>query len=171
MKLAAVRLIISVHELLLPFQPCECDAIGSISCNQTSGHCLCKDGVGGESCNTCRDAHFNFSSTGCRTCDCGLGSVNGSCDEQGQCYCQVRLVSNDGQQLVNYEFLQEGVSDLKCGACSEGYYSLSSQGCLPCLCSDRSNQCVLASNFTSSEPQELCDCPFPYEGLSCEGCM
>ena len=63
------------------------------------------------------------------------------------------------------------MSGLKCSACTDGFYSLSSQGCLPCLCSNRTSQCVLASNLTSSGDQELCNCPFPYVGLSCEGCV
>lgn len=61
---------------------------------------------------------------------------------------------------------------MKCASCLDGFYSLSSQGCIPCYCSNRTNQCSLASNSSSgSSPQEICDCPFPFTGLSCESCI
>lgn len=67
-----------------------------------------------------------------------------------------------------YVHLQEGASGLKCSACSVGFYSASSEGCLPCFCSNRTNQCSLLSNTTKSE---VCDCPSPFTGTSCENCL
>lgn len=67
--------------------------------------------------------------------------------------------------------IQEGVADLKCSSCSDGFHSLSPQGCTPCFCSNRTNQCSAEMNFTTSDPQEICDCPFPFSGSSCETCL
>lgn len=63
------------------------------------------------------------------------------------------------------------MSGLKCSLCSDGFHSLSSQGCTSCFCSNRTNQCSAESNSTGIDPQEICDCPFPFSGPSCERCV
>ena len=67
--------------------------------------------------------------------------------------------------------MQNGVSGTKCSNCMDGFYSLSSLGCIPCFCSNRSNECSLAWNSTSDDPQELCECPLPFTGMSCDSCV
>ena len=52
-----------------------------------------------------------FSST---ACDCGVGSVNGSCTSTGQCYCQ------------------PGVEGAKCDLCQPFTFDLSPSGCESC---------------------------------------
>ena len=49
---------------------CDCDRIGSVSldCDQESGECICKPGVGGPRCSVCKDEFYGFSDTGCKPC-------------------------------------------------------------------------------------------------------
>lgn len=67
--------------------------------------------------------------------------------------------------------LQSGVVGVKCSDCDVGFFALSSDGCLPCNCSGRTSECRLKPGSTVSEPQELCQCQFPYTGDSCEMCV
>ncbi|KAJ4442449.1 hypothetical protein ANN_04035 [Periplaneta americana] len=47
--------------------PCECDRVGSLSssCDQRTGHCHCRPGVGGLKCNQCQPGFFGFTPIGC----------------------------------------------------------------------------------------------------------
>lgn len=38
----------------------------SLQCDQSTGVCTCKVGVGGDSCDQCQDFHYGFSDSGCR---------------------------------------------------------------------------------------------------------
>ena len=38
----------------------------SLQCDQITGVCTCKAGVGGVSCDHCQDFHYRFSDNGCR---------------------------------------------------------------------------------------------------------
>ncbi|KAL6724376.1 hypothetical protein Aduo_019271 [Ancylostoma duodenale] len=68
---------------------CGCHPVGSLSksCNQTSGQCVCKPGVTGQTCNRCAKGYQQSRST---VTPCirlpvkGVGSVTGS-SEQGDC--------------------------------------------------------------------------------------
>ena len=46
---------------------CNCDSAGSLStnCDQETGQCECKKGVGGRTCDKCAPGHFRFSLNGC----------------------------------------------------------------------------------------------------------
>jgi hypothetical protein len=61
------------------------------------------------------------------------------------------------------------VTGLKCSLCLDGFHSLTSEGCTACFCSNRTDQCL--ANSTGGDLQEICDCPFPFSGLSCENCV
>lgn len=39
----------------------------SLQCDQRTGACTCKAGVGGVSCDHCQDFHYRFSDNGCRS--------------------------------------------------------------------------------------------------------
>lgn len=66
---------------------------------------------------------------------------------------------------------QAGVGGMKCSECVEGFFALSSTGCLPCNCSGRTMDCELHPSSVQFAPLELCQCPFPYGGDSCEYCV
>lgn len=143
--------------------------------------CRCKLGVAGESCDRCDVERFNFSSLGCEECGCDdVGSVSSDCDDDGQCTCQV---SNDQiSEFQEYQYSppplylslslshsQPNVGGLKCSSCSLGFYFLTSEGCMACNCSGLSNICSQNPNVTSA-PSEVCSCPSPYVGASCDQC-
>ncbi|XP_036446627.1 laminin subunit alpha-5 isoform X2 [Colossoma macropomum] len=65
---------------------CDCDAAAALiqPCDPVSGLCTCQPGVNGPNCRQCAPGHWNYSSTGCRRCDC-KGS---RCDPRsGECHC------------------------------------------------------------------------------------
>lgn len=104
----------------LPFliSACECDLVGSLSplCSD-SGQCSCKPGVGGPTCNDCLPDFFNFTSEGCRSCDCSQFSTSLSCDvTTGQCPCPERA------------------SGRTCDSCVPNFFNLTTQGCQACDC-------------------------------------
>lgn len=50
------------------FLRCKCNPIGSssVGCHPATGQCVCRAGVEGRLCDTCRVGFFGFSSRGCR---------------------------------------------------------------------------------------------------------
>ena len=60
---------------------------------------------------------------------------------------------------------------MRCSACDDGFFAFSSAGCLPCNCSGRTPNCQLDPTSMTTQPQELCQCPLPYAGDSCELCV
>ena len=75
-------------------QPCSCNLTGTELCNQTTGECVCKVRVDGASCDQCDESSFNFTLSGCESCDCDfIGSTNQSCDDRGVCTCMVIISS------------------------------------------------------------------------------
>lgn len=63
----------------------------SLECN-SEGKCDCKPGVTGEKCDRCALDYYDFSSTGCKACNCLVaGSFDNqpSCDQTiGKCICK-----------------------------------------------------------------------------------
>ena len=92
-----------------PCSPCNCHQDGSLSeqCSD-SGQCTCREGVTGDTCDTCQDQHWNFPT--CRPCQCyppGTRDNVGTCVEQsGTCQCKDYV---------------EGDS---CDACMEGHFQV-----------------------------------------------
>lgn len=112
-----------------------------MSCNVTTGQCLCPEGVVGRTCDACTSGSFNLSSDGCLACDCDTsGSVDGSCDPlSGQCVCSGSLAGR------------------RCDECDEGFFNTGGGGggggegegvmevCERCVCSGRSAECSLSA--------------------------
>ncbi|KAG6801748.1 laminin subunit beta-1 isoform X1 [Apis mellifera caucasica] len=97
--------------------PCECDAVGSVSdsCNPYDGTCECRPGFGGRRCNECQTNFWGNPNVECYPCDCDLtGSASQQCDrETGTCICH------------------KGIGGEKCDQCDRGYYGYAPQ-CNPC---------------------------------------
>ncbi|XP_054000952.1 laminin subunit beta-1 isoform X1 [Hylaeus anthracinus] len=97
--------------------PCECDAVGSVSdkCNPFDGTCDCRPGFGGRQCNECQTNHWGNPNIECYACDCDLsGSSSQQCDrDTGMCVCR------------------KGIGGEKCDKCYRGYYGNAPQ-CSPC---------------------------------------
>ncbi|XP_050582063.1 laminin subunit beta-1 [Bombus affinis] len=97
--------------------PCECDAVGSVSdrCNPYDGTCECRPGFGGRRCNECQTNYWGNPNVECYPCDCDLtGSASQQCDrETGMCVCH------------------KGIGGEKCDQCDRGYYGNAPQ-CNPC---------------------------------------
>uniref|UniRef100_A0A8C3RW26 Laminin subunit alpha-5 n=1 Tax=Chelydra serpentina TaxID=8475 RepID=A0A8C3RW26_CHESE len=143
---------------------CHCLPCGTESCDPRTGRCLCKPGVTGQHCDCCQDGYYGYRGcSGCRKCDCDVGSVGTSCHaETGQCSCQ------------------PGVNGLRCQQCTPGYWGLSEHGCTKCQCKGgscdpRTGECTCSNGLTGKQ----CDtCIEKYEipvangpdSMRCEVC-
>uniref|UniRef100_A0A8C4W263 Laminin subunit alpha-5 n=1 Tax=Gopherus evgoodei TaxID=1825980 RepID=A0A8C4W263_9SAUR len=143
---------------------CNCLPCGTELCDPRTGRCLCKPGVTGQHCDCCQDGYYGYRDcSGCRKCDCDIGSIGTSCHaETGQCSCQ------------------PGVTGLRCQQCAPGYWGLSKHGCTKCRCKGgscdpRSGECTCSNGLTGKQ----CDtCIEKYEipvangpdSMRCEVC-
>lgn len=126
-----------------PCRPCPCPMLPSRSDRSRVASCIldvdglptcdeCPPGYEGRNCDRCSNG-FEFdelrackkTGTSCK-CDPG-GSIDGTCDADGQCNCKV------------------GVEGLSCDACKPSYFFFSIEnsggGCLPCFCMGVTKQC------------------------------
>ena len=63
------------------FSECDCDELGTDSCNKTSGECICKANVIGDRCDQCAPDTWGFlSGNGCTHCNCTIASNDTQCD-------------------------------------------------------------------------------------------
>ncbi|XP_072016852.1 laminin subunit beta-2-like [Amphiura filiformis] len=81
-------------------QECQCSIVGSLGstnfCDKSSGQCICKTNVMGDTCNMCKDGTYNLdvnNPDGCTVCECDKGgSINGQCSGlEGACDCRPNL--------------------------------------------------------------------------------
>lgn len=97
--------------------PCECDAIGSVSdrCNPFDGTCECRPGFGGRRCNECQANHWGNPNVECYPCECDqIGSASQQCNrETGACVCH------------------KGIGGHKCDQCDRSYIGFA-PNCSPC---------------------------------------
>lgn len=120
------------------------------------GTCLCRDGFGGEDCDTCK-AGFRLSSTRdssnnsvCIACNCdSIGATSTACANlDGQCSCHT------------------GYTGLTCNVCATNYYRNSSTNhCQACNC-DASNSQSASCDGSSGQ----CACLAGAEGRQCDTC-
>ena len=154
--------------------PCECDSVGSVSGNcSDEGQCQCKvhTRVHMDTCThvyTCMHhlhstthpfVHPNFSPSPFLP-----PFLPPSLPPSSLPYLPPLTLS------PSFSPSQPGVTGLKCSECLPGFYFLSNSGCLPCNCSSRTANCQ-QDPTSPSLPSELCTCPLPYTGNSCESCV
>uniref|UniRef100_A0A8D8X2U9 Laminin subunit alpha-1 n=1 Tax=Cacopsylla melanoneura TaxID=428564 RepID=A0A8D8X2U9_9HEMI len=152
--------------LALDCPPCDCDPIGTLSspqpCNPVSGQCYCQPGITGPRCDTCELGYWNFTMTGCTSCNCDHdGSLGSSCNTlTGQCSCKSNMTG------------------LSCNQCLPGHWGLQEMECAPCdcnpvgavnhSCDEMTGQCVCRKGVTG----RTCDkCRPNYFGFSMNGCI
>ncbi|XP_028252901.1 laminin subunit alpha-2 isoform X2 [Parambassis ranga] len=108
-------------------RPCDCHGNLDLSipgsCDPVTGQCLrCRQGYGGESCNTCAEGYYGEAITAknCQPCQCHTnGSISEACNQEtGQCQCKENVV---GRQ---------------CDECMPNcWWDAELQECMPCRCS------------------------------------
>ncbi|XP_026877602.2 netrin-4 [Electrophorus electricus] len=70
---------------------CLCHPVGTVNCNSTNGHCLCKPGVADPYCDQCMLGYWAFGDYGCTPCNCA-----GSCDPHtGDCMTRSDTYQNN----------------------------------------------------------------------------
>ncbi|XP_059489147.1 agrin-like isoform X3 [Neocloeon triangulifer] len=87
---------------------CNCNKLGSYSedqCDEETGQCDCRPGVGGEKCDRCEPGYWGLLKLsegylGCIPCQCSsLGSVRDDCEQMtGRCVCKPGVT---GQRCTN----------------------------------------------------------------------
>ncbi|XP_060070524.1 usherin-like [Ylistrum balloti] len=127
---------------------CTCNLAGtlnsSLTCDKTTGSCMCKNNVEGTNCNVCKGNTFGLNITnseGCEPCDCDPSGTQGgnsggvisdlSCNQNtGQCTCLANRIGR------------------RCDDCDKGYYYNPDPGvgCNSCGC-----------NRAATIPQTYCD--------------
>ncbi|KAG1688578.1 Laminin subunit alpha-2 [Nymphon striatum] len=132
-------------------KPCNCNETGSVSrqCDDSSGKCQCKPGVGGIKCDQCLPGYFGWSFRGCRKCD--------RCDQPGrlchpktgECVCPPNTRGDRCQYCVPRTY---------------GYDRL--RGCKPCDCH------LQGSVGEGCDAQTgKCKCLAGVEGEKCDQCQ
>ncbi|KAM9718848.1 laminin subunit alpha-3-like isoform 1-T1 [Menidia menidia] len=126
-------------------QPCVCDYRGTEHgvCDST-GRCLCRQGVEGEQCDRCRQGYHSFPN--CQACRCdGVGVAADVCGPNGQCVC---LPNFHGQE---------------CDECAPGYYGY--PDCAVCQCSQEGSY-----GTTCNPVSGQCLCLPGVVGQQCDRC-
>eukprot|EP00117_Sycon_ciliatum_P032228 scpid2548/ scgid25039/ Laminin subunit beta-2; Laminin chain B3; Laminin-11 subunit beta; Laminin-14 subunit beta; Laminin-15 subunit beta; Laminin-3 subunit beta; Laminin-4 subunit beta; Laminin-7 subunit beta; Laminin-9 subunit beta; S-laminin subunit beta len=108
---------------------CTCHPLGTVgsACDPAGGQCNCiNDNVDGRTCGACRAMHYDFPA--CTACNCNMnGSFNGSCDDNGRCFCLPNALGE------------------KCDVCAENFV-LTTSGC---------ELCASCYNITQSQVQSV----------------
>nr|XP_009294934.1 laminin subunit alpha-5 isoform X1 [Danio rerio] len=96
---------------------CDCDASAALvqACDPVNGACACQPGVNGPNCHQCAPGHWNYSSNGCRKCEC----KGGRCDPRtGECRCTTGLTGKQCDTCLSQHSVpvQNG-ADMHCQPC------------------------------------------------------
>ncbi|XP_008332400.1 laminin subunit alpha-3 isoform X3 [Cynoglossus semilaevis] len=126
-------------------QPCVCDYRGTTyAVCDSSGRCLCREGVEGQRCDRCRPGYHSFPN--CEACRCdGSGVSDSVCTSGGQCVC---LASYRGQE---------------CDECAPGYYGY--PDCAACRCSPEGSHGNICNPLSGQ-----CLCLQGVVGQQCDRC-
>ncbi|XP_067931597.1 laminin subunit alpha-like [Watersipora subatra] len=128
-------------------QECDCDQIGSESCDKDTGKCNCKANVVGDRCDQCAPDTWGFlSGNGCTSCNCSIASNSTQCDiVNGACECQ------------------PGVTGQLCDSCLSQHWDFTKEGCKSCACElDGAVGCSVTTG--------ICQCLDGVTGEKCDRC-
>lgn len=130
-------------------QSCDCEDLGTLTCDPSEGSCKCHDNVIGERCDQCKPDHYGYDSgLGCRSCDCGIASNSTQCDDHtGKCACK------------------PGVTGRQCDRCATDHWKYSKDGCTPCNCNQGYSRGFGCNPFTGQ-----CECLPGVIGDRCDNC-
>uniref|UniRef100_A0AAY4DVF4 Laminin subunit alpha 2 n=1 Tax=Denticeps clupeoides TaxID=299321 RepID=A0AAY4DVF4_9TELE len=178
-------------------QPCKCngnlDLSAPRSCDPVTGTCLrCREGYGGETCDSCADGFFGDAvvAKNCKPCQCHLNaSLSEVCHKgTGQCQCRQHAVGRKCDECTHPQAgrgcvpcncnsfgsksfdcdesgqcrCQPGVTGQKCDHCAKGHFSFQEGGCTPCQCAHVGNNCDVGTG--------QCICPPNTVGERCDKC-
>ncbi|XP_062260014.1 laminin subunit alpha-3-like [Platichthys flesus] len=169
-------------------QQCECDYRGTVpTVCDSSGRCLCREGVGGERCDRCQPGYHVYPNcqAGCRCDDrtsagCEVGSGRCICKPQfagencdrcadghyyypqcSQCECDYRGTVSAVCDSSGRCLCREGVGGERCDRCQPGYHVY--PNCQACRCDDRTSAgCEVGSGRCICKPQ--------FAGENCDRC-
>ena len=107
--------------MILPLA-CDCDAVGTESCNKENGHCVCKSYVAGTKCDACKDGFYGSIPT-CQgylsehywntlmqfiffliACGCNAEGTESCNKETGQCICKPNVVGVTGIVIEKVQY-------------------------------------------------------------------
>lgn len=152
--------------------PCQCDSIGALnsSCEDDTGHCYCRPGIGGPRCSLCLPGYYGFSADGCKRKRSSINNTHSKdrcvyrsfflslvcdpcnkpghiCDEDtGRCVCP---------------FLTFGEN---CDRCRSGAYGfIPGIGCKSCACGPGATK-------SQCNHDGQCSCRDGFDGLRCDRC-
>ena len=125
---------------------CNCKTEGtvnaSMSCNEETGKCFCKDRVAGRTCDRCTPGAYQYPD--CMECPCDpRGTTEDICDQEtAECDCKSEV---DGD---------------RCDTCKDGTFDLQADhpdGCTQCFCSARTSECDSHPSLIRSQIQSMAD--------------
>ncbi|XP_061592831.1 laminin subunit beta-2 [Cololabis saira] len=123
---------------------------GQCQCDRESGACLCRDNVGGHSCDQCAPNHWNYGQDGgCEPCNCDpRHSLGAHCNMfTGQCHCR------------------PGFGGKRCTECEQFHWGDPQVQCEECNCHPLGSE-MAQCNQTSGQ----CECRTGMAGKRCDEC-
>uniref|UniRef100_A0AAY4DW82 Basement membrane-specific heparan sulfate proteoglycan core protein n=1 Tax=Denticeps clupeoides TaxID=299321 RepID=A0AAY4DW82_9TELE len=155
-------------------QPCKCngnlDLSAPRSCDPVTGTCLrCREGYGGETCDSCADGFFGDAvvAKNCKPCQCHLNaSLSEVCHKgTGQCQCRQHAVGRKCDEYLSPTF---------------GIFQKAGRGCVPCNCNsfgsksfdcDESGQCRCQPGVTGQKCDHCAKGHFSFQEGGCTPCQ
>ncbi len=114
---------------------CDCKKDGTVNvnsnvCDTKSGQCVCRENVGGLTCERCKSGFYGYPN--CRACHCNInGTTDNICDAYGHCSCK------------------DNLHDPHCETCIDGTFNLEARnpkGCTKCFCFGQTERCDSSSS-------------------------
>ncbi|XP_021374405.1 hepatocyte growth factor receptor-like, partial [Mizuhopecten yessoensis] len=146
------------NKLDCPFE-CNCTSAPGIKtegqCNQDGGGCLCKDGVEGYHCDSCKHLYYNLTESnadGCKPCSSCDQTGSQSCNDVGTCLCKNNVINSQCNQ---------------CASNTYGLHNLNFEGCQNCACNTHGSDPNIAE---CDKENGNCTCKQYVTGRKCDLC-